>query len=160
VALRLPPSTNTREPGPVPSPWLAGAIALTASSAFLLIPNRWGWWTVAAYLALDIVVIAAVYRWSRRAAWDGRHRLALAGGAALSYAWHAFPEHPVVGGAGVIDTIGNAVFACALIVLLTVAARRISAAAQLYSAQPEQPLPIARMAGSNLTRQHDNATSR
>jgi hypothetical protein len=160
VAFRLPPPTNTREPGPVPSPWLAGAIALTASSAFLLIPNRWGWWTVKAYLALDMVVIAAVYRWSRRAAWDGRHRLALAGGAALSYAWHAFPEHPVVGGAGVIDTIGNVVFACGLIVLLAFAARRISAVPQRHSVPPEQPLPAAPMARSNLTRQHDNATTR
>ena len=93
---------------------------------FLLIPNRWGWGAVGAYLALDLVVIVLVSLWSHRADWDGRHRLALAGGAALAYAWHAFLETPAVGKSGMVDRVGNAVFAVALVVLLVMAARRTS----------------------------------
>jgi hypothetical protein len=100
--------------------------ALAAGSGFLLIPNRWGWGAVGAYLALDLVVIVLVSLWSHQADWDGRHRLALAGGAALAYAWHAFLETPAVGKSGMVDRVGNAVFAIALAVLLVTAARRTS----------------------------------
>jgi hypothetical protein len=54
------------------------------------------------------------------------HRLALAGGAALAYAWHAFIQQPAVGGGGISNRVGNAIFAASLIVLLAIAARRNS----------------------------------
>jgi hypothetical protein len=123
AAFRLPARQEAHEEGDVPSPWLVGAGALAAGSIFLVVPNRWGWWTVAVYLVLDLVVIIAVSRWSRRVAWGGRHRLALAGGAALAYAWHAFPQPPVIGASGITDYIGNAVFAVGAIVLIAIAAR-------------------------------------
>jgi hypothetical protein len=63
---------------------------------------------------------------SRYTGWDGRHRLALAGGAAFTYAWHAFLQNPATGSAGTMLRIGNAIFAAALIVLLFFAARRTS----------------------------------
>ena len=87
-------------------------------------PERWGWGAVGAYLALDLLVIVLVSLWSHRAGWGGRHLLALAGGAALAYAWHAFLETPAVGPSGMVDRVGNAVFAIALLVLLGMAARR------------------------------------
>jgi hypothetical protein len=107
-----------------PSPWWAGGAALAAGSVFLVTPPQWGWGAVGAYVLLDLAMIALVSRWSRSTGWSGLHRLALAGGAALAYAWHAFVQTPAVGGAGTVDRIGNVVFAAALIGLLVVAARR------------------------------------
>jgi hypothetical protein len=126
IAFGLPRASSARTAGWVPSPWLVGAGALAAGSGFLLIPQRWGWGAVGAYLALDLLVIVLVSLWSHRAGWDGRHRLALAGGAALAYAWHAFLQTPAVGNSGMVDRVGNAVFAIALVVLLGMAARRTS----------------------------------
>ena len=110
--------------GNVPNPWLVGAGALLAGSTFLMIPMTWAWWAVVAYLTLDLLVIAAVWRWSPRQEWNSMHRLALAGGAALAYAWHAFVQTPAVGQANKTTRIGNAVFAVALIILLAIAARQ------------------------------------
>jgi hypothetical protein len=126
VAFRLTSGTDANRSGQVPGAWLVGVGALLAGSIFLVVPKSWGWGAVGVYLALDVGVIGGVWVWSRRAAWDGRHRLALAGGAALAYAWHAFPERPVVGDAGTSDLVGNAIFATALVAWLVVAARRQS----------------------------------
>jgi hypothetical protein len=67
--------------------------------------------------------------------WSGFHSLALAGGAALAYAWHAFLQNPAVGSAGMGLRIGNAIFAAALIVLLAFAARRTSCYERRVAAQ-------------------------
>ena len=129
AAFRLPPTSSARSQGWVPSPWLVGAGALTAGSIFLVVPNSWGWSAVALYLLLDCAVIAAVFVLSHRTGWDARHRLALAAGAALAYAWHAFIQTPAVGGTHSLHVvrIGNAIFAAALLVLLFIAARRTAA---------------------------------
>src|ERR1700678_2697682 len=126
AAFRLPHRTTARTQGWVANPWLVGAAALAAGSIFLIVPNSWGWWAVALYVFLDCAVIAAVFVLSHRTGWDARHRLALAAGAALAYAWHAFIQTPAVGGAHSLRTvrIGNAIFAAALLVLLLIAARR------------------------------------
>jgi len=124
VAFRLPARLPARTPGWVPSPWLVGAIALAAGSIFLVVPNAWAWRAVAIYLLMDFALIAGALVLSHRNGWNAQHRLALAGGAALAYAWHAFIQQPAVGSAGLSFRIGNAVFAAALIVLLVVAARR------------------------------------
>jgi hypothetical protein len=130
-AFCLPKRSSPRVPGSVPSPWLIGLAALVAASFFLVIPHKWGWLAVAAYVALDALTIAAVLIWSRRTGWDARHRLGLAGGAALAYAWHAFVASPAVGHAGTRNRIGNAVFATGAVILLAIAARRTSSEVQL-----------------------------
>jgi hypothetical protein len=79
---------------------------------------------------MDLALIVAISILSHRTAWNALHRLALAGGAALAYAWHAFIQTPAVGSAGTSFRIGNAVFAAALILLLVFAARRTSAASR------------------------------
>jgi hypothetical protein len=89
-----------------------------------VVPRTWGWLAVAIYVLLDVALITGVVVWSRRTEWSAHHRLALAGGAALAYAWHAFIENPAVGGGGASLRIGNAVFAVGLILLLVVAVRR------------------------------------
>lgn len=124
AAFRLPARSPARTAGWVPSPWLVGAVALAAGSIFLLVPNAWAWGAIAIYLLMDVALIAAVSVLSHRDGWNPQHRLALAGGAALAYAWHAFIQQPAVGSSGVSFRIGNAVFAAALIVLLVIAARR------------------------------------
>ncbi len=124
IAFLLPKRRESAESGYVPVPWLVGCIALTSASIFLLIPGRWGWFAVGLYLILDLAVVGLIFRWSRRVAWTIRHRLGLAGGAALAYAWHAFIQSPAAGEAGVIDRVGNALFFVGLVILLAIASRR------------------------------------
>jgi Icc-related predicted phosphoesterase len=72
-----------------------------------------------------IAAIALIWRWSRQAGWGRPHVLALAGGALLTYAWHAFPQQPSAGSTGQIDLIGNAIFALGAVLLLAAAWRGI-----------------------------------
>jgi hypothetical protein len=128
AAFRLPTRSSPRTVGWMPSPWLVGAIALAAGSIFMVVPNVWGWWAVAIYAVMDVSLIGVVFVLSHREEWNAQHRLALAGGAALAYAWHAFIQNPATGSAGLSFRIGNAIFAAGLIVLLAIGARRTSAA--------------------------------
>jgi hypothetical protein len=128
IAFCIPRSSPARIQGPggAPSPWLVGAASLVAGSIFLLVPRLWGWRAVGIYVALFLAMIVAVSVWSRRENWARLHRLALAGGAALAYAWHAFLQAPAVGKNDALNRVGNAVFATGLIVLLWIAAKRPS----------------------------------
>ena len=125
------PSLERAAPGPL---WV-GAFSFLASSVFLM--GAWflaGWPLVIAYLALYAGVTTAIVRWSRGRGWGAAHRLALAAGALLTYAWHSFVEIPVLGSKGVVDLIGNAVFAAGAVVLLAAAARRLQASVNRISA--------------------------
>lgn len=125
VGLRTHKSVAPSLTGNAPSPWLAGAVAFGASSVFMLVPNRLGWWAAAIYVMLDLAVIGLVWRWSHQQDWAGQHRLALAGGAALSYAWHGFVQKHVVGSASQTEHwVGSTILTLALIVVLFIAARR------------------------------------
>jgi len=124
LAFVLPNPAPTGASRAAPSPWLAGVFALIASSLFLITPSQWGWMAVALDLALEVMAMVLISFWSRLSGWNGRHRLALAGGAALTYAWHAFLQNPAVGRAGVVLRIGNGVFAAALVTFLVIAVRR------------------------------------
>lgn len=127
AALLLPRRRGVRTSGNPPSPWMTGALALLACSIFLIVPPAWGWGAVAVYAALDLFVIAAAAAWSRLQGWTGLHTLSFAGGAALSYAWHAFIQQPVTGKADAAMRIGNAILAAATILVLYVASRRTAA---------------------------------
>jgi hypothetical protein len=63
--------------------------------------------------------------WSRRRGWGDIHRLALAAGPLLTYAWAAFPQPPVLPASRIADLIGNVLFAVAAIALVAVAALRL-----------------------------------
>jgi hypothetical protein len=123
TAFLLPRRTINQTVGWVPNPWLVGTAALAAGSIFLVVPKAWAWGAVGLYLVLDLAIITLVYIGSHHVGWNGRHRLALAAGAALAYAWHAFIQTPAVGAAGKTDRIGNVIFAAALLVFLFFAAR-------------------------------------
>jgi hypothetical protein len=84
-----------------------------------------GWVLVGMYLALYALMIKLVSQWSRSAGWGNAHRLALAGGALLTYAWYGFSQSPTIGSKGVVDLIGNGIFAIGAIVLLAIANRTV-----------------------------------
>jgi hypothetical protein len=126
VAAFFLPRSVRKNPGPAPNPWVVGIAALALTSLFVGVRPAWGWGAVACYFALDMVAIAVFSVWSRRTGWNGLHRLALAGGAALTYAWHAFFQAPVTGGSAMLNLISHLVFGFGLLILLWFAARRTS----------------------------------
>jgi len=135
AAFLLPSRRAGTQSTPAPSPWLPGTIALIAGSIFLTVPRTWAWGAVAIYIALDLIVIFATTSMSQRAGWDGRHRLALAAGAALAYGWHAFLRAPVDGTTGITIRASNAVCLFIVIALIGCAARR---QVRYTSSQPAQ----------------------
>jgi len=131
AAFGVRPRPGAPDDRPAPKPGLVATVALSSSSLLmgssLLLPEQRSaadWLLVCCYLGLYAVVITLVVRWSRRDGWDERHRLALAGGALLTYAWYAVPARPVVGATGQIDLVGNTVFAIGAIILLAAAVFR------------------------------------
>ena len=72
------------------------------------------------------VPAVAVMRWSRRPGWGAVHRLALTGGALLTYCWWGFVQIPSMPGTTpLVDTIGNGLFASGAVGLLVLAFRRV-----------------------------------
>ncbi|HEX2299674.1 MAG TPA: hypothetical protein VHH34_14370 [Pseudonocardiaceae bacterium] len=138
LAFRIGSPGRAGTAGAVPSPWLVGTLALLTSSLFLglSLVSRGSWLIVAIYLGLYALVSGLVTTWARRAGWTDVHRLALAGGALMAYAWYGFPATPLVGAGGTVDLIGNTVFATAAIALL-VAAIRATSRAQSVAKPPE-----------------------
>jgi hypothetical protein len=117
-----------------PSEIAAGGTAFLLSSAFMSLalladPNIMpAVLNVTGKLALLAAGSWLIWQWSRRAGWSARHRLAVAGGLLMTYAWYGFVQVPSVPGTSPqMDTIGNVVFATAALVLLFVAWRRVSA---------------------------------
>ncbi len=117
-----------------PSAWLVGAVSLVASSlvagsAFLVTGgsnDHLGWILVGGYLVLAAVVIAAVRYWSASPGWGAGQRLALAGGALLTYVWNAFPETPPELTDPGVDLVGNLLFGVGALALLVFAIRRVT----------------------------------
>ena len=149
VGIRLPRHTTdvTPPPGRAPSPWVAGAFALIAGSVFVLLYavdptgfTPWlaeaiplpAWLSVIIYLTLFVTVATVVVRWSHRAGWSQAHRLALAAGATLTYAWHSFPQRtitpqvpPTPPTSLAEDLASNAILTVGAVTLLGIAALRL-----------------------------------
>ncbi|MEU4190804.1 hypothetical protein AB0E69_02805 [Kribbella sp. NPDC026611] len=104
----------------VPSAWIVGAAGLVLSSAWMLVNDNLHnpWLEALLMLALEVLAAFVLVTWSRRPAWTRMHALAAAGGALLTYAWHAFPESPVFPAPHAVDLIGNGVFALLAVALL------------------------------------------
>ncbi|MFI7224936.1 hypothetical protein ACIBO5_17070 [Nonomuraea angiospora] len=140
LGLRLRRGAPTVE-GAVPGPWAVFAFALVAGAFFVLLYacdpaglSPWlaalavpAWLSVLLYLALFAGVGALVRRWSHRSGWSDAHRLALAAGAMLTYAWHSFPWKVIVPASPAADLTSNAVMTVGAVVLLLSAARRVAA---------------------------------
>jgi hypothetical protein len=119
----LPPIVAT-----APRPRLVGAIALVATSLVMTrqyLPESVPVWLVAAgWFALVAVVGTLVLRWSRSRGWGDPHRLALAGGALLTYVWLGFQQATYLDVSRATALLGNIVFGIGAVVLLILAVRR------------------------------------
>lgn len=125
AALKIPRERPVSIGRRIPSPWIVGAAALAAGSAVRLAPASWGWWAAAAVLGVDCAMASAVLWWSRSDLWTQVHSFALAGGAAFAYGCMAFIQPPL-GGVTTIARIGNGIFLAGALLLLWLAARRVS----------------------------------
>ncbi|MFF4617681.1 hypothetical protein [Nonomuraea jabiensis] len=125
AAFRLP--RPGRAAGPAPSPWLVLGAALVAGLVFELqtvVDGLPVWSTIVMLAAAEAGIAWAALTWSAREGWDGRHRMALAGGALLTYAWHAFFSHPLVPSSLWLDLASHLLFGLGAVALLVVALQK------------------------------------
>jgi hypothetical protein len=145
TALRLPRASAPTAEAPTtakraPAAWTVLALTLAAGAVFMLGSDTVPTWPAVALVSAEYVaVVWAVLTWSRRPGWDDRHRLALAAGALLTYAWHAFTMRPVVGDGPVITPVSHAVFALVALALVAVELRRLPKRAGTGRAGTERP---------------------
>ncbi|WP_216858156.1 hypothetical protein [Actinomadura verrucosospora] len=111
-----------------PSPWTVGAAAFAVTSLYWLrdqLPEGLStWWPVAAWLVVAGGAATLCMRWSRRRGWGASQRLALAGGALLTYVWVGFTHAREMGVSIPVALTGNVVFGTAAVLLLLAAAAR------------------------------------
>ncbi|MFD0023671.1 hypothetical protein [Streptomyces sp. NPDC058382] len=117
------PGTGPRPP----APWVVGALSFAATSGY------WGREylpdgvpaavPVLGWVVLLAAVLVPCVRWARGEGWSGAHRLGLAGGALLTYAWVGFEQSRYLDVSRSTGIVGSAVFAAGALVLLTAAAR-------------------------------------
>jgi hypothetical protein len=120
-----------RRPAPrvdlaAPSPWVVAGAAFAASSSYwapsVLLPDlsEWltaGWWFVPVGASVMLCV-----RWSQRTGWGAAHRLALAGGALLTYVWAGFTQARELDDvSSSVAVLGNVVFGASALLLLVAA---------------------------------------
>ncbi len=125
IAFTIKYPTNIRASGFTPTPWIAGGFSLVLSSLYMLTEMLPGWVKVIACLLLIMVFVAVVSLWSRRIGWSAMHRLALAAGGILTYAWLGVFMEPESGTKTLLDTIGSMIFAFAAISLVAFAAVKL-----------------------------------
>ncbi|MGH3377139.1 MAG: hypothetical protein ACRDP6_20615 [Actinoallomurus sp.] len=123
--------TTASRGGQVPSAWLLGLVSLVGTSAvttlwYLAKDTMPSWLYVALVLAASAVGIPLVRHWSRLSAWSRTHRLSLAAGALLTYAWQGFvTSHMLMPVSPAMTLISHVVFALGALVLIAVTALRL-----------------------------------
>ncbi|MFC7640663.1 hypothetical protein ACFQX6_06350 [Streptosporangium lutulentum] len=137
------PATDRR----APNPRLVGAVGFVASGLFFVRPESW--WGVAMGIGLIAAMTVVVTRWSRHRGWGATHRLALAGGALLTYAWGGFVLLFLEGSASPANLISQTVLVLGAIVLLLPLPHRAqddrtSPCPPLTSRPPSTPRPAPR----------------
>jgi hypothetical protein len=140
IAFRLPRLLSVRDGRP-PSPRAVLCLALLAGAVFMLGFGFPTWVAVAAMVGAATLAVGAVLAWSARDGWDGRHRLALAAGALLTYAWHAFLMRPLLGDGPVVTPVSHAVFAVAALVLLAFEWRVVHSGRDVHTAATLPDMP-------------------
>ncbi len=120
------------DPQPPPSVPVVGGVLFVLGSAFMLLALVHDQTpvilSVGGMVGALIVGSFLLWRWSRRADWSARHEFAAAGGLLLVYAWYGFVQVPSAGDTSpLVDTVGNAVFSIAALILLLIGWRRLSA---------------------------------
>jgi hypothetical protein len=122
----------------VPRPWMVGTATFAVTTLYWLrqslpVPR---WVTVGAACALFAVAAVLCARWSRSRRWGPAHRLAVAGGALLTYVWLGFINAQGLPIPRATALSGSVVLGTGAIVLLIMAARQIR-----QSAGNERPPP-------------------
>ena len=134
IALLVVAGLRIRQPllapvsGDPPAPLLVGLAAFTATSGYWLSTDlpfdagSSGMVQVLVFVAAGCLAVGLVLHWSRRTGWDGRHRVALAGGATATYALWFGPAQSGEAGTSTNEAIlGALVFGLAAIVLVAAA---------------------------------------
>jgi hypothetical protein len=125
-----------------PRPWAVGTGAFVASSLYFVCQDLPGanpaipWLAVSAGLILAGSAVALATRWSHRRDWGAAHRLALAGGALLTYVWLGFAQGQAMGVPRTTAVIGSIILGAFAIILLGLAARALSARREPQPAAP------------------------
>jgi hypothetical protein len=140
AAFRLPRRDIAPAARPAPSPWLVLGGTLLAGGLFFL--TKWSpvWLGVAAMLVALAGAAIMITRWSRRAGWGSWHRLAAAAGGLLTYAWHDFTMHPLMGGGPVVTPVSHVVLALGALALLYFEVRSLRRRAVHPSAEAAAPV--------------------
>ncbi|WP_328322941.1 hypothetical protein OHA70_29490 [Kribbella sp. NBC_00382] len=117
---------------PVPSPLRVGVVAFAATSLYWVesefLPDDWlpEWVSIAWWFVLFGGTTAAIVHWSRGKGWGPRHRLALATGALLTYAWAGYSHASDMDNVSLpIALLGNTLFALAAGILVLILWRRL-----------------------------------
>jgi len=121
VAFAIPRRPRPASDRHAPNRWLVGAVAFLAAGAFFAKPESWAGVAMASVLVAAMAVV--VSRWSRRAGWGPSHRLALAGGALLTYAWGGFVLLAIEGDANTVNLLGQTILVLGALALLLAAGR-------------------------------------
>lgn len=129
---RARPKAIFRETSP-PTPATVGLVALVLGSVFMSlaivfdsIPAPVNVVCMLLLLGLGLLLLT---QWSASQGWTSRHELAFASGVLCVYLWYGFTQLPSVGEVSpLVDTVGNAVFAAAALLLLWFVWRRVESA--------------------------------
>jgi hypothetical protein len=134
VALIMVAFMVGRRPSPTldaaaPNPWVVGAVTFCASSLYwgrdFLPESLSPWVIVGAWFVLVTAAMTLFTRWSRSRGWGAAHRLALAGGALLTYVWVGFEQGQYLDVSRTTSLLGNIVFGAGALILLAAAARTL-----------------------------------
>jgi hypothetical protein len=114
---------------PAPNPWMTGAASFALSSiywlesTFVSDSNLTQWISVAWWFVLVGVTAALLLYWSRRDGWTYLHRLAVAGGALLTYVWVGFVHSRYLATSTSLALTGNVLFGTGAVIVLVAAVR-------------------------------------
>ncbi|MGH3379648.1 MAG: hypothetical protein ACRDP6_33435 [Actinoallomurus sp.] len=117
--------------GATPRPWVAFSAAFAVSSLYwlrdTLLPEHISDWVpVTGWFVLAGGFAALCVRWSRSRDWGPAHRLALAGGALLTYVWLGFSQARDMDAPYATAMLGNVIFGLSALALLTTATRALN----------------------------------
>ncbi|MER6948829.1 hypothetical protein ABT294_32895 [Nonomuraea sp. NPDC000554] len=126
LAFRLPErrAASVRR---APSPWLVLGVTLAAGVVFefqIMLPGPLVGVAIAMLVLAEAGMAVLALFWSGGSGWRGAHRVALAGGALLTYVWHLFFTPPLVPSTPAMVLASHLVFGLGAVALLAVTARR------------------------------------
>ncbi len=111
-----------------PSSWVVGAVAFGGGSLYFghdpLLPDEVSAWVpTGGWFVLVGILVVLCSRWSLSRGWGAAHRLALTGGALLTYVWVGFMHTRELGIPYAVGVLGSVVFGVGALILLVAAAR-------------------------------------